>query len=43
VPSARQIAQILDGKGPQTAQAGATAAYTASGQMTVRTADAKLH
>lgn len=43
VPSARQIAQILDGKDPQTAQAGATAAYTASGQMTVRTADAKLH
>ena len=40
VPSARQIAQILDGKDPQTAQAGATAAYTASGQMTVRTAEA---
>ncbi|BAI96263.1 hypothetical protein Sj15T_05830 [Sphingobium sp. TA15] len=42
VPSARQMAQILDGKDPQTAQAGATAAYTANGQMTVRTADAKL-
>ncbi|AEG48227.1 hypothetical protein Sphch_0532 [Sphingobium chlorophenolicum L-1] len=39
VPSARQIAQILDGKDPQTAQAGAIADY---GDVTVRTADAKL-
>lgn len=42
VPSARQIAQILDGKDPQTAQAGATADYAANGEMTMRTANAKL-
>lgn len=39
VPSARQIAQILDRKDPQTAQAGATANYTANGEVTVRTAE----
>lgn len=43
VPSPRQIAEILDGKDPQTAQARAIADYTANGEMTVRTADAKLH
>ncbi|MCB4861362.1 hypothetical protein K7W03_17380 [Sphingobium sp. PNB] len=42
VPSARQIAQILDGKDPQTAQAGATADYAANGEVTVRTAGVKL-
>lgn len=42
VPSPRQIAEILDGKDPQTAQAGATADYTANGEVTIRTADAKL-
>ncbi|WP_022682695.1 hypothetical protein [Sphingobium bisphenolivorans] len=36
VPSARQIAQIIDGKDPQTAQAGAVAAFAASGEVTVR-------
>ena len=37
VPSARQIAQILDGKDPQTARAGATADYAANGEVTLRT------
>ncbi|MCK0531384.1 hypothetical protein [Sphingobium agri] len=36
VPSTRQIAQILDGKDPQTAEARATAAYAASGEVIVR-------
>lgn len=35
VPSPRQVAAILDGKDPQTAQAGATAAYAANGEVTV--------
>lgn len=40
VPSPRQIAQILDGHDPQTAQARATADYAANGEVTVRTAQA---
>lgn len=36
VPSPRQIAEILDGKDPQTAQAGRTAAFAANGEVTVR-------
>ncbi len=36
VPSSRQIAQILDGKDPQTAEARATAAYAANGEVIVR-------
>ncbi|MGC4251007.1 MAG: hypothetical protein QM605_05910 [Sphingobium sp.] len=35
IPSARQIAAILDGKDPQTAQAETTAAYAANGEVTV--------
>jgi hypothetical protein len=35
VPSPRQIAAILDGKDPQTAQAEATAAYAANGDVTM--------
>lgn len=35
VPSAQQIAAIVDGKDPQTAQAHATAAYAASGEVTM--------
>ena len=35
VPSPRQIAAILDGKDPQTAQAEATAAYAANGAVTM--------
>lgn len=35
VPSAQQIAAIVDGKDPQTAQAHATAAYAADGQVTM--------
>ncbi|MFB0875266.1 MULTISPECIES: hypothetical protein [unclassified Sphingobium] len=35
VPSPSQIAAIIDGKDPQTAQAQATAEYAASGQVTV--------
>lgn len=38
VPSAAQIAQILDGKDPQTAQAQATADYAANGEVTTRAA-----
>lgn len=41
LPSAKQIAAILDGKDPQTAQATSTAAYAANGKMTmVRPGDA---
>lgn len=36
VPSSRQIAEILDGKDPQTAHARTTAAYAANGDVTVR-------
>ncbi|WP_375195527.1 hypothetical protein [Sphingobium sp.] len=36
VPSPRQIAQILDGKDPQTAQASAVAAFAANGEVTLR-------
>lgn len=36
VPSARQIAQILDGKDPQTAQARTTAVYAANGEVTTQ-------
>lgn len=36
VPSARQIAEILDGKDPQTAQARTTADYAANGEVTMR-------
>lgn len=36
VPSSRQIAKILDGKDPQTAQARTTAAYAANGEVIVR-------
>ncbi|HEX7877323.1 MAG TPA: hypothetical protein VF489_12145 [Sphingobium sp.] len=36
VPSPRQIAEILDGKDPQTAQARTTADYAASGEITTR-------
>lgn len=43
VPSPRQIAEILDGKDPQTAQAGTTAAFAANGEVTVRTGEAKPH
>lgn len=35
VPSAQQIAAIVDGKDPQTAQAHATAAYAANGEVTM--------
>ena len=35
VPSPRQIAAILDGKDPQTAQAGAIATYAANGEVTI--------
>ncbi|WP_323810117.1 hypothetical protein [Sphingobium baderi] len=35
VPSTRQIAAIIDGKDPQTAQAQATTAYAANGDVTV--------
>jgi hypothetical protein len=35
VPSPRQIAAILDGKDPQTAQAGAIATYAANGDVTM--------
>ncbi|MEC3910868.1 hypothetical protein U5A82_10420 [Sphingobium sp. CR2-8] len=35
VPSSRQIAAILDGKDPQTAQAGAVATYAANGDVTI--------
>ncbi|ATI79230.1 hypothetical protein [Sphingobium yanoikuyae] len=35
VPSGRQIAAILDGKDPQTAQAEATALYAANGEVTI--------
>lgn len=42
LPSPRQIAAILDGKDPQTASARAVANYAANGEMTVRTAEAKL-
>jgi hypothetical protein len=36
VPSPRQIAEILDGKDPQTARAERTAAFAANGDVTVR-------
>ncbi|WP_313808674.1 hypothetical protein [Sphingobium sp.] len=36
VPSPRQIAEILDGKDPQTAQAGTVAAFAANGEVTLR-------
>ena len=36
VPSAQQIAEILDGKDPQTAQAQRTADYAANGEVTMR-------
>jgi hypothetical protein len=36
VPSPRQIAEILDGKDPQTAQARTTADYAANGEVTMR-------
>ena len=36
IPSAQQIAAILDGRDPQTAQAKSTAAYAANGDVTVR-------
>ncbi|WP_340264158.1 hypothetical protein [Sphingobium mellinum] len=36
VPGAPQIAEILDGKDPQTAQARATAVYAANGEVTTR-------
>ena len=36
VPSSRQIARIVAGKDPQTAQARATAAYAANGEVIVR-------
>ncbi len=35
VPSARQVAAILDGEDPHTAKASATAAYTATGDVTL--------
>lgn len=41
IPSAQQIAAILDGRDPQTAQAKSTAAYAASGEVTVRAGDAR--
>lgn len=41
IPSARQIAAILEGKDPQTAQAGAIADHAANGTVTLRTASAK--
>jgi hypothetical protein len=40
VPSSRQIAEILDGKDPQTAQARTTAHYAASGEVIMRQAEA---
>jgi hypothetical protein len=40
VPSSRQIAEILDGKDPQTAQARTTAHYAASGEVIMRQAGA---
>ena len=40
VPSPRQIAEILDGKDPQTAHAWTTAVYAANGDVTVRRDDA---
>ncbi|WHO40627.1 hypothetical protein PMI04_008585 [Sphingobium sp. AP49] len=43
VPSGRQIAAILDGKDPQTAQAEATAVYAANGEVTVSLTPRKLH
>lgn len=39
VPSPSQIAQIIDGKDPQTARAGKVAAFAANGEVTVRTND----
>ncbi|WP_176591263.1 hypothetical protein [Sphingobium sp. EM0848] len=41
VPSARQIAEILDGKDPQTARAGAVVAFAANGEVTLRNGDGK--
>lgn len=41
VPSPAQIAKILDGKDPQTAQAQKTADYAASGEVTMRGAGAE--
>ncbi|MCI4589990.1 hypothetical protein MOK15_07775 [Sphingobium sp. BYY-5] len=38
VPSPRQVAAILDGKDPQTAQAEMTAAYAANGDVTMQSA-----
>jgi hypothetical protein len=40
IPSPRQIAEIIDGKDPQTAQARTTAHYAANGEVTMRRADA---
>jgi hypothetical protein len=40
VPSSRQIAEILDGKDPQTAQARTTTHYAASGEVIMRSAGA---
>lgn len=42
VPSPRQIAAILDGKDPQTAQAAVTADYAANGEVTMQVAPRKL-
>lgn len=42
VPSPRQIAAIIDGKDPQTAQAEATTAYAANGEVTVSVARKSL-
>ncbi|KKW90058.1 hypothetical protein [Sphingobium chungbukense] len=39
VPSPRQIAEILDGKDPQTARAGTVAAFAANGEVTLRSED----
>ncbi|WP_242123044.1 hypothetical protein [Sphingobium sp. Sx8-8] len=41
IPSPRQIAQILDGKDPQTAQAGTVAAFAANGEVTLRSATSR--
>lgn len=40
IPSPRQIAEIIDGKDPQTAQARTTAHYAANGEVTMRRTDA---